>query len=427
MKCACVALFLVHAAVAAPLPAHPRLIMNAARVIEINSAISTNADANYFYSSTLAEAEWVLTQKPFGPQHGPTGTPNDRPILQRLYALGVVYRLSSNKTFAIRAVPELMNAVAADQWDVNSTATLNTGEMLHAVGMAFDWFYDALTPTQRTTIVNATVALGLSHIRSALSATPPSWAVSFVNTSSNWNTVILGGTIVAVLGLADEPTLPPWVVDELLPAALAGIQSSLIGWGDDGGWMEGTAISFNSVCISNATVFQCQHHTHTRTHLLSRAGNNYAGYTARYLAPASMSLLTATGSDALLTSVPGVRYAPRFLVHQILPNRPLMQTYAWGDAPVPQPEAISQYLAFARFFNDSAYAYAVRHYTRSVVIPPNSSQVVSMNAPVALMYFTDAGSAADLSAQSLIKHFGHPQLVSGAVVLAHVSNAYACS
>ena len=50
-----------------------------------------------------------------------------------------------------------------------------------------------------------------------------------------------------------------------------------------------------------------------------------------------MSLITAMGDDQLLTAYPGIRHAPRILVHEAAPNRPVMQTYPWADAPVPQP------------------------------------------------------------------------------------------
>ena len=230
---------LVARAGGAPLPAHPRLVLTSDRVAAINAFTATNDDARFFLAGTAAEAEWVLSQKPFPPQHGTTGTPNDRGILQRLYAVGVMHRLTANATWSARAVPEVLNAVAADQWDEGGSATLNTGEMLHAVGMAFDWNYGAFTDAQREAVIAGSVKLGLANIRAALGASPPSWAGAFVNTSSNWNTVILGGTIVACLAFGDEPSTPAWVMDELLPRALTGIQSSLVGWGADGGWMEG--------------------------------------------------------------------------------------------------------------------------------------------------------------------------------------------
>ena len=233
-------LLLTTLAAAAPLPPHPRLILTPARVAAINAYLSSaNADALFFHNGTLAEAEWVLSQKPFPPQKGPTGTPNDRVILQRLYALGVMYRLTGNASWSARAVPDILNAVAADQWDENGTATLNTGEMLHAVGVAFDWNYGTLTTQERETVVAGVLRLGLNNIRAALGPAPPSWAGAFVATGSNWNTVILGGAIIACLAIGEEPTTPAWVLGELLPAALTGIRSSLATWGDDGGWMEG--------------------------------------------------------------------------------------------------------------------------------------------------------------------------------------------
>jgi hypothetical protein len=99
--------------------------------------------------------------------------------------------------------------------------------------------------------VQAIVNTGLQRIYDAFTKNP-AYAVAFLNTSSNWQTVILGGTVMATLAVQGEIGVPVWV-DELLPLALDNLNAySAKAWGSDGAWPEGP---------------------------------NYGGYTARYLVP----------------------------------------------------------------------------------------------------------------------------------------------
>ena len=102
---------------------HPRLILTLERAAELRDVVQSNADAAIFMERTRAQGAWLLTQKPFSPSHGNASLPNVRPILQRLYTLGILYRVDGNTTWAVRAVPELLNAAAADQWDLDGAAS----------------------------------------------------------------------------------------------------------------------------------------------------------------------------------------------------------------------------------------------------------------------------------------------------------------
>ena len=115
------------AASATPLPplvlTHPRCMLTPARADELRALVRDNAEAATFMERVRAQGAYLLTVPPFPPATGPAAIPNVRPILQRLYSLGVLYRVDGNATWAARAVPELLNAVAARQWDLNGTAS----------------------------------------------------------------------------------------------------------------------------------------------------------------------------------------------------------------------------------------------------------------------------------------------------------------
>jgi hypothetical protein len=352
----------------AALPPHPRLILTPSAIQDMRNFIANNTIAQDMYNRTLAQGEYYLTQPPLRPT--PNGTaPNARLILQRIYALGVLYAATDNVTWARRGIAEAVNGALCVEWDVGGVQ-LNTGEMMHALGVALDWFSAALTnATERRLVTQAIVALGLTGVRDALGPSPPSWADAFVATDSNWNTVILGGSIVGALSVLGEPDVPSWVAD-LVPALVDGILISVDGWGPDGSWKEGA---------------------------------NYGGYAARYLAPAGTSLLTATGNPLLLTR-PGVALAPRFLVSAMARIEPFREYFYYDDAR-DIPETITAYMAMARFAGDGAAAYGVRLLATVISVDPTTPANQAMNAPVLLAYFTDIGTREEYEALPTVARF----------------------
>ena len=300
-----------------------------------------------------------------------------------------------------------------------------------------------MTPVQRATVIASAVRLGLNNIRASLSSTPPPWADAFIGTPSNWNAVILGGAIVAALAIAGEPTTPTWVGGELLPDAVAGISPSLSDLGRESGAnregpnyhvsaathttinalsMLGSHASFtwwvkqlshvyycaalslqlallsvcNVCCASGCSAFRPIEGAHAPLHP--------QGYLVRSgLAPAASSMITATGDDGgLLTD--GAAHAAAFVLYTMAPTHPVAEFHYWGDTHA-IPECVSQYLALARHYNDSAMAYGFRELLLRTADDPQTTETTAMNAPVAVLYFTPAGTASELATLPLARAF----------------------
>jgi hypothetical protein len=347
MRVLCV---LLPALLAHSLPAHPRLILTPQRVASLASLPSSaDAFAQLFVARTLAQADAQLLARVA------SGAPNAREVVQSVYTLGVAHALTGNSSFAARAVDIFLRAAAAPSWDANaSVPQLPTGEMLHAVGLAFDSFYSDISVANRSMVVDAIVArLGL--IRAALSPSPPPWAVAFVSTHSNWNTVILAGSVIASLAIEGEPGAPAWV-PQLRADALANVVAwSGRAWAPAGAWPEGV---------------------------------NYGGYTARYLVPLVESLLSATGDDGGLRDL-GVLGAPRWLVASVAPTRPFPELWAYFDARG-TPETIASYLAIASWTNDTSAAAGVKQLLVALApqSPDDDQETTAMNAPLACLYYS---------------------------------------
>lgn len=368
-----VRLLLVLASLAAALPTHPNLILTPARAAFLRQLPSSpDPFAQLFIARTLAQAATLH----FDAAAASTGAPNARTIVQTVYTLGVAAALSGNATFSAIGASSFLHAALAPSWDTNgSVPELNTGEMLHATALGLDWFYAELSPTNRSDVVAAIVAR-LALIRDALSASPPPWSIAFVSTESNWNMVILGGTVIATLAVEHEPGAPSWV-SQLRADALANIMAwSAGGWGPSGAWPEGV---------------------------------NYGGYTTRYIVPLIASLLSATGSDGGLRALPGVLAAPRWLVASLAPTRPFPELWAYFDARG-TPETIASYLALAAWAKDAAAAAGVKRLLTALApqSPIDDGETTAMNAPLACLYYTPLGAPGDDAALPLVEHWAGP-------------------
>lgn len=280
--------------------------------------------------------------------------------------------------------------------------------MLHAVGIGLDWLYDALAPAERAAVVAAAVRLGLDNVRAALSSAPPPWADAFIGTPSNWNAVVLGGAVVAALAVAGEPGASAWVAEQLLPAALADMSPSLSDLGPGSGANREGCVAAAAVSATprrptiTSTALRSRSHPHPH---LCDAAQAQLPRLPRPRRPRTRLLrhLTATGADGGLLT-PGAAHAASFILYATAPTHPVHSFHYWADSRS-MPECVSQYLALARHYGDGAAAFGFRALTLRAPDDPRTAATTAMNAPVALLYFTAAGDAADLARLPLARPF----------------------
>jgi hypothetical protein len=157
------------------LPPRPRLILTDERLTQVKNYIATDAQAAKYYQNTILQGEWILTVPPFW-VHRENNT-NDlggaRQVLQRVYCLSLLYRLTANITWAERCVKELTNAVAWYDWCLPGDA-LVTGELNHALAVGIDWldaYWSDGRMDVRTNIIQGWIKNGLASMREGY--TPP--------------------------------------------------------------------------------------------------------------------------------------------------------------------------------------------------------------------------------------------------------------
>jgi hypothetical protein len=90
---------------------------------------------------------------------GPRLLTQSRRCFDRIYTLGLLYRLDGDKRFAERAKRELFAAAAFKDW--NPSHFLDVAEMTHAFGIGYDWLFDVLSAEERVTLRTAIIEKSL--------------------------------------------------------------------------------------------------------------------------------------------------------------------------------------------------------------------------------------------------------------------------
>ena len=316
--------------------------------------------------------------------------------------------MTNNVTFADRAVAEMLNCTAWDP-DWNPKAHfLDTAELMHGVGMAYDALYDVMSATNRSRVASGLASRGLAAFKSfhgsawwyktqanwggvcngealraasaascisAVLAAPPACTVAF----REGGPLIAGGAIVAALALADDPEHGP-AAAEVLQLALAGIPYAMSSYGPDGLWPEGPT---------------------------------YEDYMSRYAIAAIESMLNAgmAAEAASLMASPGFNLT--CLTTVVQQGMGTQQFFDWSDSET-GPEAHPNLFWFAERFNQPACAYLAERQSayaktqglgKAAVPTPGDGRAtlgtdvnsVSRN----LLYFTGSGTGADLQAVGL--------------------------
>src|SRR6266542_4063748 len=205
-------------------PGHPRLILLPDALERIRQSIATDAVARGYRDALVASGQRILTEAlPQRVLIGPRLLEVSRRVLERVYTLGLLYKLDGDGKWLARATQEMVAAAGFVDW--NPSHFLDVAEMSHALAIGYDWLYDALSEAERQTIKGALVEKGLRAAEQAYRS--KAW---WAEDQFNWNNVCNGGIATAALALADEE---PELARFLLVRALNGLPKALASYGPD--------------------------------------------------------------------------------------------------------------------------------------------------------------------------------------------------
>lgn len=359
------------------LPPHPRLRMGAADELRIRGLTGPAGDtrAQSLLRNITDHALFVLSQ--------PVPPGNDLlcdAILDHMYTLGMVYRLSTNATLrhllAQRAAVELLRVSALASWDPKRFLTV--AETMHGVSIGYDWFYHALTAEQRQQIEDglyrAGLGVGLQCWRYNCSWTPGipdtgncsgCW---WIRADMNWNLVSNGGIAIAALALGDVPRYAA-AARQALSLSAEGYPYALRGYENDGAWPEGP---------------------------------HYWSYATKYVVATIECLLSATGSDYGHMQAPGLNVTAYFALQTYATPSGSLFNYGdtneiSGSGGMDGMRTSANLLSLARLF--PALGASPSFFARTLLHTPRANTTGGFDeAVVALLRWSTNGSQGDLAA-----------------------------
>lgn len=290
---------------------HPRLLARAADFDRLQRTTGQDSTQKAWRAHLQQRADTLLTEAPstYEIPDGLRLLSTSRRVVDRVYTLALIFRLTGERRYAERAAQELDAAAGFKDW--NPRHFLDTAEMTHAFAIGYDWLFDCWSPEQKGRYRTAMVEKGLKPAVELLRKN-----TGFARARHNWNQVCNGGIGVGALALADEE---PALARELLHLALKSIQLAMAEYAPDGAWAEGPG---------------------------------YWRYATSYNVVLLAALETALGTDFGLAAMPAFDLAGLFPIYI---TGPLDRTFNYadgGDGRIRSPEMFW----LARRFQQPAYA-----------------------------------------------------------------------
>ncbi len=181
---------------------HPYVLANAVEFETVKNSVAAGEDGNAYingyYAITKRYADALLRDTE---EAAPLVYELDeedaileisRETLERIISLGLVWQVTGEEKYAVRAWEELENVCNFADWCPSHF--LDAAEMSLAVAVGYDWFFDWLDESQKETLTAAFLEKGLAPARSKNHFT--NW---WVWSKTNWNSVCYGGIGIACM------------------------------------------------------------------------------------------------------------------------------------------------------------------------------------------------------------------------------------
>ncbi len=186
---------------------HPYVLATADEFEKVRQSLAAgengNANINGYYAAAKRYADALLSDDDRAQPLAYELDEEDaileisRETLERIICLGLVWQVTGEEKYAVRAWAELENVCNYEDWC--PTHFLDTAEMSLAVAVGYDWFFDYLSDEQKDILTNAFLEKGLAPARSK-----NHFANWWIWSKTNWNVVCYGGIGIACMVFYEE-------------------------------------------------------------------------------------------------------------------------------------------------------------------------------------------------------------------------------
>jgi hypothetical protein len=209
----------------------PRLVFDTPILKDLKRNINTDPVLLNMYAIIQKNAESIF-EEPLLERvmEGRRLLGTSREMLYRINMLGLVYLMEKDPRVLARINDELLAVCNFSDW--NPSHFLDVAEMATAVAFALDWTEGDLPKTTQELAKKSLIE------KAILPSWPengksPSWAYG----TNNWNQVCNGGMIAASIAIAEDN---PSLASKTISRALDGLPHSLVEYGPDGVYPEGS-------------------------------------------------------------------------------------------------------------------------------------------------------------------------------------------
>ncbi len=207
---------------------HPRLLLKKGQIETIRQGIKHFPILAKYDNEIQDISDSILDKPPLiYKKQGKRLLFVSREALKRIFYLAYTYRMTKDIRYADCAREVMLTVCAFPDW--NPSHFLDVGEMAMAVGIGYDWLYDYLDTTTKTTICQAIV-------KQAFIPSEDSHVNWFYQSDTNWNSVCNSGLTYAALACHDE--IPTWS-RKIIRRCLETNPIALNCFKPDGGYPEG--------------------------------------------------------------------------------------------------------------------------------------------------------------------------------------------
>ncbi|MEI7828217.1 MAG: heparinase II/III family protein [Prolixibacteraceae bacterium] len=212
-----------------PLTGHPRLFFLQADEAILKSKISATPLLSKTHNVIITECNLMLTL-PVQQRVllGRRLLNVSREAIRRISFLSYAYRMTGEVRYATRAETEMLAMAAFSDW--NPSHFLDVGEMTLAMAIGYDWLYNFLGSTSRTTIASAIKAKGVEE------TTGTKANQSWLKDNNNWNQVCNAGVSAGAAAVFDEN---PAYYQPLIDRAVTSIKIPMAVYANNGAYPEG--------------------------------------------------------------------------------------------------------------------------------------------------------------------------------------------